>query len=521
MTTPDTPNDKVPSDKPGSMPDDHLTDAVDFLEEEGLPQETGPEADGPLTNPLKSPQTPLSKNTVGHEAFDNRLYREIFEASTELAALPDHPAAPETMPELLEDFFYALFKVKPKVVEGETLEPEHARINLPFVERLLEDERTSILRLSTTMDDMASALGALEAGRNAVEEIENNPDLSSWAHPPEPNPDEDHDPPQEPPQDPPQGPSSKDVRRLLRKSLEAAQEAVDEYNDALNGWGISAGDLKQVPLSERLEIARKLRTPRMADFAALLGKMRDAATSASATALTTGTDDVHSITTGGPLSQVLPQEFTAGLAADDSVLEANFYRKMAEGTLLSYELTGPQDQNRGPVICMVDASPSMAGTPMDWASALAAALAQGPAARDGRPVYLLYFNTHIVKEIRLEPHDKDPRKLLDLTTVGTSGGTDFDAPVNRALQIISADPDYETSDLILVTDGQCRLSEEGRSALEAAAAKTDLSLYAVLCGNSATAADVDRYATAVYSAEHDLAESPVGQAAATDIFRNL
>ena len=513
-------------------PDHDLTDAEAFLDEEAPPGRigSGPRP-GPATRP---PAPPPPKNTVDHEAFDERLYREIFEASEELASLPAHEAAPETMNELLEDFFYAFFKVKPKLLDPENLSAEHARVNLPFVEKLLEDERTAILRLSTTMDDMASALGALEAGRNAIEEIENRPDLSAWINPPPPeDPDEgqeeDRDKPlTEPPTEPPPEPPQRDVRRLLRQSLEAAQEAVDGYTEALGGWGLSPGDLKRVPLAERLEIARRLRSPRLADFAALLGRMRNAAASASATGLTSGTDEVHSITTGGPIHRVLPQEFVTGLASGNPTLEANFYRKMAENSLLSYDLSEPERKARGPVVAMVDASPSMSGPPMDWASALAAALAQGPAAKEGRPVHLIYFNTRVVKEVELAPYEKDPRKLLELATVGTSGGTDFDAPIKRALQIVSGasegaeDRDeYSEADLILVTDGQCRLSESGTEALARAREERGLSLYAVLCGPSASAADVERYAAAVYHAERDLTSSPEGDRIATDIFKKF
>lgn len=518
--------------------EEDLSNAEAFLSEEAPAPDQFPPATpaNPHNRPTNEP-VPPSENTIDHEAFDKRLYGEIFEASDELSYLPDHEAAPETMPELLEDFFYAFFKVKPKLLEPADLAEEHARVNLPFVERLLEDERTALLRVSTCMDDMASALGALEAGRNTIEEIENRPDLADWITPPpededqEQNseePDDDDSTPHGKPQEPPQ----RDMRRLMRQSLEAAQQAVDNYAEALGGWGLSPGDLQKVPLSERLEIARRLRSPKMAGFAALLGRMRDAATSAAAMGLTSGTDDVHSITTGGPIHCVLPQELAAGLGGD-STLETNFYRKRTEGSLLSYELTSPEEKQRGPIVAMVDASPSMSGSPMDWAAALAAALAQGPAAKEGRPVHLLYFNTQVVKEVELAPHEKDPKKLLDIVTVGTSGGTDFDAPIKRALEIVgissedssssseTSTTEFENADLILVTDGQCRLSKVGISLLTKAQFKTGLSLYAVLCGPGASAADVERYATKVYSAERDLAGNPSGDEIATDIFRRF
>ena len=492
---------------------DELADAEAYLAE--LEHASIPEgAPGAPPQP-EPPKPPPVTNNLDHDAFDQRLFNEILEASEELSAIPQDDAAPRTMPKLLEDFFFALFKVKPKLIDEEQISGEHARVNRPFVERLLEDERTAFLRISTCMDDMASALGALEAGRAALQELKDRPDLRSWTTP---ETDEESES-----AEPPAPPLPRDTRRLVRRALEAAWEAVEGYQEALEGWGLSAGDLRQAPLKERLDIARKLKSPRMASFATLLGRMRNSAISSAPQRLTSGVDEVHSVTTGGPIERVLPQELAAGLASGEAALRANFYRKMAEGSLLSYELTSTERAARGPIVAMIDASPSMEGSPMDWATALAAALAQGPAAREGRPVYLIYFNTRIVKEIELRPHERDPRKLLDAAMVGTSGGTDYDVPLRRALEIARAGASYRDADLVIITDGQCHLSERGVAELSEARSSSGLSLYAVLCGKYASAADVERYASGVYHAERDLlaAGGGGGDEIARDLFRQL
>ena len=218
------------------------------------------------------PPRPLQENNVLHDAFDRRLYTEIAEASEQLAALSANDAAPETFPALLEDFFYAFFKVKPHFAEKPDVEPGHARVNRPFLERLLEDERTAILRISTATDDMASALGALEAGTRVLEELRDRPELASWverAVGPTVDSTGDQDQQENPPE-----PPSRDLRRSVRAALDSAREAVDDHSQTLAGWGLSPADLKKVPLSGRLAVARKLNTPRMGRFATLLGRMR-------------------------------------------------------------------------------------------------------------------------------------------------------------------------------------------------------------------------------------------------------
>lgn len=478
------------------------SDAEDFLSDSSLP--------APNFDALGE-VTPKTENNLEHDAFDRRLYEEILAASEELSGLASGERAFETLPALLEDFFYALFKVRASLVDEEEVAPEHARVNRPFVERLMEDERTAILRISTTTDDLASALGALEAGRRVLQEIEARSDLLNWIEPPE----------QEDPADPAPQPDPRELRRTVREALDSALGAVDEHQQALAGWGLEPGDLKKVPLGERLSLARALKTPEMAAFTALLGDLRNLAFSETTTRLISGMDELHSITTGGPLERILPQELASGLASDVPELTVDFYRKMAEGTLLSYELTSTEGSGKGPIVALVDSSASMAGPPMDWATALAAALAQGPAARENRSVYLIYFNTAILQEISLSPGERDPKKLLAAATAGASGGTDYDGPLKRALQIVRDEPDSKNADLVLVTDGQCALSQKGLEDLNEARTTLGLSLYAVLCGPHADARDLVRYAARIFHAEKDLASSAAGGRIAGDLYRAL
>lgn len=455
-------------------------------------------------NPNQATPEPRVGHNLARDTFDERLYREIHDASDELRALPEHPSAFETIPELVEDLFNAFFKARAVLVPEKAVQPAQRRINRPYVERLLEDESTSLLRITTRADDMASALAALAATRAILDATQ----------PDKPEPPPDHEPPPQPPPQPP-------PRRVIREALREARETVDKHQSALEAWGLQPGDLKSVPLGERLGLARALGTPRMAAFTALLGRLANLAKSRMATRLSTGVDEIHSVTTGGNLSRILPQELAQGLASRSPELRANFKRKLIEGTLLCHDVRSPEAVGKGPILALVDTSISMAGEPLDWATALAAALAQGPAAREGRSVRLIYFNTVITKEIELVPGKRDPRKLLDAATTGASGGTDYDVAVGRALDILEAEPAQRADDLVLVTDGQCQLSDTTRERFDKTHKIHGPRLYAVLCGPRADASDLARYASAIYHAEHDLASDAKAHEIADDLFGRI
>ena len=511
-----------PLEPPENLPDadaDGLDNAKRFLEDQSANVQ-------PSRTPLPPPRPEPKKNNVLHDSFDERLFTELYEASEEIANLSTDPAAPPTFAHLVSDLFYAFYKVRPTLADRVEMERGYRIVNRAFVERLLEDDQTLIVRLSTCLDDMASALAALEAARRILDEISRRPDLSDWIQQclqPDPQPDDEDPDVDHPPDDgslddsiPP--PPARDLRRAVSEALGEARDEAESFRAAGEAWGFSAGDLKRVPLGERLEVARRLKSPRMASFADLLGRMRNVASGAATKKVHAPSGELHSITRGSDLQRVLPHETARGLASGLApglgpyarTLQLDFHRRRAEGALLSYQLTRDDgSQRRGPIVAMIDASPSMAGPPMDWAVALAAALAQGPAARDGRSVYLIYFNTRVVTEIELSPKERDPRKLLSAATVGTSGGTDFDAPIARALEIVRGGEEHRAADLLIVTDGQCSLSETGRTRLLEGKRELSFSLYAVLCGDYADASDLSGYCEAIWHAEKDLA-SPTG-----------
>lgn len=512
-----------PLEDPANQPENH-----DDVEQAGrfLGEATShPRAGGPPPQPRPEP----TESNVLHDAFDARLYAELSGASEELASLPSHPAAPPTFPALLADLFFVFYKVKPALADPVDVWRANRSVNRPFLERLLEDERTLIVRISTCLDDMASALATLEAAKRILQELAARPDLAKWA---EENSKDgpDDDKPDDSTDVGATSPPARDLRRTISGALDAAGSEAEGFWEAADAWGLSPGDLKKVPLGERLEIARNLKSPRMASFTSLLGRMRNVSVgSVKNKRRAPGGGELHSITRGSNLARVLPYELARGLASgrqkgDDArarTLELDFHRRRAEGGLLSYRFADDASRDRGAIVAMIDASPSMAGAPMDWATALAASLAQGPAAA-GRPVYLIYFNTLIVEEIDLIPGERDPRKLLRAATVGTSGGTDYDAPMRRALTIVEENEDHREADLLIATDGQCSLSAEGRALLALKKEALSFSLYAVLCGDHADASDLTEYCEAIWHAEKDLA-SPTGggNRLAGDVLRNI
>ena len=71
--------------------------------------------------------------------------------------------------------------------------------------------------------------------------------------------------------------------------------------------------------------------------------------------------------------------------------------------------------------------------------------------------------------------------LLHFLRQGFGGGTNFEAPLARAMQIIEQHPAYEKADVLMISDGDCQLSDHFCQHLHQRKAALDCMVYSVLC----------------------------------------
>lgn len=249
------------------------------------------------------------------------------------------------------------------------------------------------------------------------------------------------------------------LEALADASWEAARET-DEMARTIEslvpglGWGSAPGRLRQSLLS-RLDRLTALvaMLPELRHIADTLGRMEsDARKQASEQG---GSEEVTGVRLGGEVSRALPSEL--GLLGDPDT-EDLFYQRYAERRLVSLELTGAgldgvaAPDRRGPVIAAIDTSGSMHGAPEQVAKAAVIAIARR-VLPEGRPVHLLLFGSRgELTELRLSRRGGGLEDLLDFLVMGFQGGTDFDTPLVRALELLE-ERSLERADILVVTDG--------------------------------------------------------------------
>jgi uncharacterized protein with von Willebrand factor type A (vWA) domain len=231
----------------------------------------------------------------------------------------------------------------------------------------------------------------------------------------------------------------------------------------------------------QIELGRRLASnPKLRRLGALVGRMRALALALRRRSFERQSEEVHAVEHGRDLEHLLPPEL---LALSHPLLRRDFARRLVEGRLLSYELRGTDDRGRGPMIVCLDGSSSMAGDKEIWAKAVALTLLEiarrqrrlfrfiGFASAD-TPLYTLDLNPR-------EHHTVQLTRALDVAEYFPGGGTDFETPLDAALDCLGA-ARYRRGDVVLITDGECQVSAAWADHFRAGKMRLGFTLFSVL-----------------------------------------
>jgi len=297
----------------------------------------------------------------------------------------------------------------------------------------------------------------------------------------------------------------------MKRRLEESRDDAQGWGDGLGAGGGTGGTGRQIELGRRL-----VNNPKLKRLAALVGRMRPQAMALRRRTLERSSEEVHDVELAGTIERLLPSEL---VSLRHPLLRRDFARRLVEGQLLAYRLHGTDRHGRGPMIVCLDGSSSMAGEKEIWSKAVALTLLE-IARRQRRLFRFLCFAS---KETPLYILDLNPRahhtvqadRAFDLAEYFPGGGTDFETPLDAAVDTLGG-ARYRRGDVVLITDGECRVSPEWLARFKADKKRLDFSLYSVLIdvGTSSTHTLTD-FSDRVTSVS-DLTDTAV-----RDLFRQL
>ena len=440
-----------------------------------------------------------SDNVIVHDGLDELAYETVFDQARALRQVVEQgQSLLPTFSPLSADIFYSLYKPAPTMTEQS---PLTTLLNREYMSKLVESSSYKALRDYTVLDDLGAGLGSKSLLEALVEELRHDPDLkrsndtmnqaanaAQHAQSLDSNSAEYTQAVKQATdllnQVAQQVKSSQAaLRKAVERAADKAMGEVEQTEQLIQSWGLEAGGFHRLPLQQKLAILQTLQGQhKFRDMGKLIGRMRQLARSSRKSKLPVDSMELHSITTGNPLSRLLPQEF---VTFRHPILKRDFFRRFTERQLLEYDLTAKQILGQGPIVVLIDTSSSMNKNGREeWSKAVALGLAEIAAHEKRAFCYALFSSSHtdmITAEAANGKMTTD--NILTMAQGFIGGGTDFEKPLTWALQKLS-ESKFHRGDIVMITDGECSVSDEFLEALQRQKEQQGFSLYSVLIGNS-------------------------------------
>jgi uncharacterized protein with von Willebrand factor type A (vWA) domain len=205
-------------------------------------------------------------------------------------------------------------------------------------------------------------------------------------------------------------------------------------------------------------------------------------------------------------------------------MREDFIARLTEGRAMVYAQRGETQAGQGAIVCCVDCSHSMshpvAGTALTaeaWAKVFALSLLDQARTEHRDFAGILFSSEDEVKVFRF-PASQPARitDVIEFTEHFFGGGTDFEAPLSTAVDILTGQFDgagLKDGDIAFVTDGICDVSEEWMRGYQEAKSRIGFRTFGIRIGVPAGSI-VDALSDNVRAIE-DLADLDT----AADIFR--
>jgi uncharacterized protein with von Willebrand factor type A (vWA) domain len=270
------------------------------------------------------------------------------------------------------------------------------------------------------------------------------------------------------------------TNRLQAEAIKVAQELEDATEQA-ETWGTTIGTGQRSPSGQKLELGKRLAgNEKLKKLARMIGRMKLHAMALRKKVFERSSEEVLEVERGDSIHRLLPHEL---LTLHHPILRKDFYRRYLDQELIQYSLRGIEDKGKGPVIVCLDGSSSMAGEKEIWSKAVTLTLLE-IARRQRRLFRSICFSSadtplQVLDLNPREHYEVEMKRVLDLAEYFPGGGTDFEKPLDAALECLK-ESRFKKGDIVFITDGECQVAPEWAAQFRQSKEKLGFSLFSIL-----------------------------------------
>ncbi|WP_456371925.1 vWA domain-containing protein [Methanocaldococcus sp.] len=383
------------------------------------------------------------KNVIKHDAYDKKSFERFLKNSKYLQKLLDYYSKYQPIHEkLVEDTFYAFFKY---VVEFNEHIEEKFKINKAILEGAMKNIEYEKSKLLTELDEVNAGTATIMFCEKFFENLKLkklNKELKNFIT----------------------NGKSKDLEEKLKETAkETMKEISNEIFEVIQGYksiknyGKGKGDKKILSVEDKIRLADKiLQNRKIKEIIKKLGKLRLIAINEYKSKIRHYSGEVYSIKIGRDLKKLLPKEI---VNFSDEILYYDFLRRYVDKKLLIYDIYNKLEKQKGPIIVLLDHSGSMYGDREIWGKAVAISLIE-IAKRENRNLYYIAFDDGVRFEKKINPKNINIDEIIEIASIYFGGGTNFEEPLYRAVNIIKENNTFKNADILFITDGYAELSNK-------------------------------------------------------------
>lgn len=271
----------------------------------------------------------------------------------------------------------------------------------------------------------------------------------------------------------------KATAHFMAEAIKGAQQ-LEEAAEESERWGLTLGTGYRSPAGQKLELGRRLAgNEKLKKLARMVGRMKFHALALRKKIFERSSEEVLEVERGDSLNRLLPHEL---LSLHHPLLRKDFHRRFLDQELLQYSLRGNEEKGKGPMVVCLDGSSSMAGDKEIWSKAVTLTLLE-IARRQRRLFRSICFSS---EDMPLQILDMNPKryeieigKVMDLAEYFPGGGTDFQKPLDAALECLKKSR-FKKGDVVFITDGECQVSQEWAEKFRSDKEGLGFSLFSIL-----------------------------------------
>ncbi|MBU2052518.1 VWA domain-containing protein, partial [Patescibacteria group bacterium] len=253
--------------------------------------------------------------------------------------------------------------------------------------------------------------------------------------------------------------SSHKIRGHIRQAIKQAQHDTVMVNTLTGGlFGKETGQGQNLNMADKMQLFDRIKNnAMMRKIAEAAGRFQHLALHYQSIKSKHGVDEIVDIEAGNDLNRIVPTEL---IFLDDPDLDLIFYSRYAQRQLLQTKMEGTTPKAKGPIIICIDNSESMLQNDrITWAKLFALGL-MVIAKKQNRTFATVNFANENQIKVNLYPKKVkvEPWKLIHDLEHFFNGGTDYEAPMRKAMQILIEDPDFKEADIVFLTDGKCEVN---------------------------------------------------------------